>query len=229
MPQQETLRPPSRIRAAETRVTSRLGPSSIRAELVREVFKIPEDIKGLNVVDLAAGTSSFVPWLIDNGANAFAVDCIYNEPIEKILERTRSYTKDALDNMHEKWRELLLQESEKAMAYFVQSFQTQRERYITAWLSDLPISDDFADITTSVAGLSTIVSGEYLLENPLIEEALRITKPGGKLLLSPVSMHVKDHQSIVNRLKRRSDISVSQREQTNLRLGNYPVLEVVKK
>jgi hypothetical protein len=145
----ETLRSPARITAAQMRIAQELGPTSFIANIICEIYKIPEDVNGLTVVDLAAGTSSFVPWLLDNGADAYAVDCIYDQPLQEMLGRTKSYQDNTLDRMRGTWKKFLEDEREESMTHFSQSFQARRERFITAWLSGLPIGDNFADITVS--------------------------------------------------------------------------------
>ncbi|MCL5114076.1 MAG: hypothetical protein M1372_02825 [Patescibacteria group bacterium] len=215
------------IRAAEMQIAERLGPTPMRASAVCEIFDIPQDVHDLTIVDLAAGTSSFVPYLLEQGANAYAVDRIYDKPESEIQSMTDSYTAITLDKMEPEWRKYLGDETRKAVTEFWKAFHLRRDHFVTAWLSEVPLPDDFADITTSLSGITAITLCDFLTWESLISEALRITRPQGRLLLSPLFM-VGNDKRVFDKLSERKDLKLKYRIPKNVQFLNYPVLEITK-
>ncbi len=164
---------------AQQSLVSSFLPAEIRKET-----GLPETVDGLTIVDLAAGACSLTAELLEQGANAYALDCLYDD-------RQR-----LLDNVYQKWLKSVLngipapdrKEAEdmikREVRKFMRSFNRQPDRYLTGWLTELPFADNFADWTISNGGISMFWQDREVQRKAMME-AIRITKPGGVVAVMP--------------------------------------------
>lgn len=116
-----------------------IDTSPIRADALMAISDVPKTLDGLTVVDLAAGASSFVPQLLDNGVDSYAVDRGYGMSAELLREATIKTINNGFVRGHFNQRGVDL--SIEALERFLVSYVAHRERYIEAWLSELPFDD----------------------------------------------------------------------------------------
>jgi len=183
------------------------GPSCTPSQMARDILGI-KDVKSLVVVDLASGTSPMVAELLDEGVNAHGVDIVYGKSIEDITRSARILLFDQVYNAPYDYREKMQEFGNAAIERFLASMQTHSAHYHEGYLTRLPFPDNFADITTSLNGI-TALSENVDLTMVRIKEALRITKPGGKLIMAPLhtpydenfDYFADQHAEVIERLK----------------------------
>lgn len=169
------------------------SPSCTPGLFAREILGIANEVKGLSVVDLAAGTCSMVADLLDQGADAHAVDLVYDKSTKELDDSSRNVLYSQVEMAPLQYRDQMKTYGLEALEKFLASYQANRQNYHRAYLTRLPFSDNFSDITTSLNGITNLSEDpELILE--MLREAIRITKPGGKVIVAPVhSMHNEYH------------------------------------
>lgn len=156
-------------------------------------YELPENLKGKVMLDICSGESDFTVWLRQQGAEAYALDYLYDDPtvlkqrrIKNLLShlppevrlRAASLPKD-----DPRWN-LLTDENTEA---FRKSFQEHPEWYIAGSAHKLPFPNDHFDIITSSYGIFGVMDMDRELLRTSLTEALRVLKPGGTLQLGPWS------------------------------------------
>lgn len=160
------------------------GASCTPSFIARDILGLKE-VKGLTIVDLASGTSGMVAELIEDGADAYGVDIVYGQPFEEFTQKSRDILTDMSSASPPGYGDKMYHYGDESLNKFTNSFQNDRDRYRAGYLTRLPLPDNFADVTTSLNGISALGDdNELTMER--IYEALRITKPGGKVILAPI-------------------------------------------
>ncbi|MBI4058119.1 class I SAM-dependent methyltransferase [Candidatus Microgenomates bacterium] len=170
----------------EVQVASELETSATTTRAARHILEIPEIVKDVTIVDLAAGACPLTADLLDRGANAYAVDHLYGEQgklaaaaarsLELVIQNARRVQPEYATRMYEL--------TEAAILDFWKSFNTHPDRYKEGWLTQLPFEDNISDMTLSLNGISELWGDQEVMQRAL-DEALRITKPGGKITIAP--------------------------------------------
>lgn len=171
----------------EIAFATKLHVSASPAESVRKILGIPERVSGLTIVDLAAGACPLTGQLLTEGANAFAIDRIYDD------------REELLNAVYKKWLPMSLyfvrkinptqvqmvdKFSRRIVREFLRSFEKYPDKHIVGWLTDLPLESGFSDLTVSYSGVSELFEDQEVLEKAT-QEAVRITKAGGRVVIAP--------------------------------------------
>jgi hypothetical protein len=185
-------------------------PSCTPSYMARDILGLKENVSSLTIVDLAAGTSSLVPDLLEEGANAHAVDAIYHLTPEALLQEATAVCAKQTEIVSYYDRRKMWEHGKNAMQKFIDSYRSSRQNYYQAFLTRLPFQDGFADVAVSLNGI-TAFAEDVDLTLEMINEALRITKPGGKVILSPLHFendpdfdyYARQHSDIIQSLERK--------------------------
>lgn len=176
-------------------------------EVIRQVLEIKE-VKGLTVVDLASGASSLTSQLLKEGANAHGVDVIYDEDPSIIEFKTENIFYELAQRSHPSFRRNMVHQGISAIREFVGSMKTNPENYHRAFITDLPFADNYSDLTISYNGISELTDSTDLMLK-MFQEALRITRRGGKIKIAPIhtlgdetyDMLAAQHAEVIHTLK----------------------------
>ena len=143
-------------------------------------------MEGANIVDLAAGASSLTAGLLESGANAFALDRLYYDlsnleeqteaSLQQVLQDTARIAPNYLEHMERVTRE--------SIRRFFESLVNNPDRYKAGWLTHLPFESEFFDWTVSLNSISDLAI-DYDVFLAAMEEAIRITGGGGKVVIAP--------------------------------------------
>lgn len=168
----------------EEALAQRFPCGATPADTAIQYLGLPQERIGLIIVDVAAGLSSLTPTLLAEGANVYAVDSVYGatrEELEGLIDETRTKTLASTPPGYFQEMDRLVRE---ASGQFEVSYVACPDRYIKGYATRLPFPDNFADYAISMNGISGFIrEPDVLIE--AIKEALRIVKPGGKVVLAP--------------------------------------------
>lgn len=195
-----------KTRRIEENLANKLDISATTSNATTKIFRLQHIPDGAIVVDLAAGASSFIPDLIDQETDAYAVDRLYGAP--RLLERKiKILVPRIVQNVPQQHKEHMRRITNEATLKFQRSIAQHPERYKPDWLTHLSFDDQFADIVTSLNGISDLAVNPDLFEQA-VQEALRITKIGGRFLMAPFhaeggskTVYAKAHNALAEQLK----------------------------
>lgn len=209
------------LASSARRWASRWPVTGTPADALIGFYKLPEDVRGVKIVDLCAGTSNFTAALIDGGANALAVDILYSDP-DWLLQRRRDsfmvhyVDEDTKADDPDYIRALEDLESSFTYRHFTRSFKEHNKRYIAGSVHNLGLDDNSFDFAVSFNGVLGVTQEDYQLCQRAVEEAIRIVKPGGQVQLGPrmAGSHQEagriNEDSLISNLKERADLIVAQ-------------------
>jgi SAM-dependent methyltransferase len=160
------------------------APSCTPGNMAKEILGI-EAVQGLTVVDLASGTSSLVATLISEGADAHAVDIVYGKSVDELDNEASDLLLRMAQMAPYGYGQKFMEQGLASIQAFTNSYRDNPERYHKAYLTRLPFENDSVDVTTSLNGI-TALSQDVDMTIERIKEAIRITKPGGKIILAPI-------------------------------------------
>lgn len=180
----------SGIRRKEQLLAERLLPSSTTSRAVRFVFGLPDEVAGITTVDLAAGGCSLTADLLTDGANAYAVDCLYSNA-KQLSRRLDEATEKVINRLPPDRKAEMRKSTREGIERFWQSFKNHPERYISAWLTEVSLPTDFADLVISFNGISDLTDFDVAKETIL--EGIRVTKPGKTFAFAPFHTHSGFH------------------------------------
>lgn len=140
----------------------------------------PENVSGLRILDVGGGGSDMTAKLLEDGADAYAVDPRYKSRSD-LKGRVRQEL-DALRNTDERQ---YIRKYQAAFDHFWESLRQNPERYKPAFASQLPFDDNNFDFVFSIATVFGYIDMDYKLLNTATSEMIRVTKPGGKIQLYP--------------------------------------------
>lgn len=126
----------------------------------RLVTGLPQDVRGLKIMGIGEGISSVTKELCDLGAEAFAIDCRYDN--ENRLKKS----------LHQYGASEDIQEA------FFQDFRVHPERYIPALVGahKLPFEDNSIDFVYSSKCLTTILLEDLEVFTSAFREIVRVLK-----------------------------------------------------
>lgn len=166
-----------------------------------------ESLDGLNILDCAAGASSFTPNLLKKGVDITAVDLLYGQYVNEIKDRcvndfhTLLEMHSGLDHKVD-WDffsdpEDLVQQRITVYEEFIDSYAKYKDkRYIEAVLPKLPFDDDHFDLILS-SHLLFLYEGRlgYDFHRDSIEEMLRVTS--NEIRIYPIiKLHGDSYKSV---------------------------------
>jgi SAM-dependent methyltransferase len=181
---------PPPLERAQWRAAPATFPTARPWSVVAALIPFGENVTDTTIVDVGAGGSNAVASLLTLGADAFAIDPRYRS--WPSLERAcTSYFErhEALGRLPEA-REasadpIALQRA--AFRDFALSFHDPRnvDRYRSAVATNLPFADHSVDLVYSLDCITQYLDRRFDLLAAAVEEALRIVRPGGRLVLVP--------------------------------------------
>lgn len=162
---------PEALDAKERQIADQSFSSAAPYEQVAAIIGLPDDVRGLTIVDIGAGASSSVAELNRRGAVATAIDPAYAR-VNRLVRSVQKYLKpDQVGNPSKFRRQTAsLQEFEK-------DFQRNRDRYLAGFAGELPFNDNSIDIVYSQLAVSFFLGGDRDVLTRAVNEALRVLKP----------------------------------------------------
>lgn len=162
----------SELLKSEQVLAQRTFSSSAPYRTVREVLGLPEDVKGLRIVDVGAGASDAVAGLNEDGAEAFGVDPGFDNS-RKLARSAEQYLRA---NSSPRDREYFEPRWE-ALQKFLQDVRRNRNKYLVGYAGSLPFEDSSVDIVYSLLAVSFFLSMDRALLLQAVQEGLRVLKP----------------------------------------------------
>lgn len=200
------------LHVAEQKITERSYVSATTFKAAsRDILSLPQDVSGLTILDLAAGASDITAELLARGVNAHALDCSYYD-FQELLASFEVAVPMILRQTPPVHRRHMKKVTVRAFLRFRDSFFTHNSHYHPGWLTNLPFPDNFADRTFSINGISHLAERRELFRKAL-EEAVRVTRPGGLTIIAP--FHTRDslhkqyariHNKVARELKRSNGV-----------------------
>ena len=216
---------PPELRALEITLAEEVDISIGPTQETREILGLPENVVGMTIVDLAAGVSPLTHDLLQAGANAYALDCIYQKSDSELHCLIEEYHQEILKLVTRK-EEVNQQISTDKQAFW-RSFRTERDRYKNGWLTQLPFPNNFSDITISIEGITHVGAENINLLWLMTQEALRITKHSSKVIMSPI--YSETHSQLIQMLNRQAGLTVTHELPENAtRYANYRRMTIIK-
>ncbi len=191
--------------------------SGNKLEDLYKVFKLPENLNGIKVLDICTGQSDFADWLSQQGAKACAIDYLYQniqalnqKRMETLVETVqRSWGLD-VDNSQVEMT------SKNELNKFTAMLESRRTTYITASAHALPFQDGSFDIAISFSGIFGVLDHDKRIASVCVNEALRVLKKNGKLQLAPAligpdfsDQQIKNQREIFDDFRRDKRLKVS--------------------
>lgn len=165
---------------AERKIAQFSPVSATPAEEVIAYTRLPARVRSLRILDIGAGGSNAVAFLLAQGADAYAVDPRYDR-VQEIKDLTEVNAKVLREGGHSRQAA----EEKQALSEFLRSYQKTRGRYRARLASNLPFEDNFFDIVYSVRAVTGYLDFDPATFTKITDECLRVTKPGGKIVFFP--------------------------------------------
>jgi len=141
-------------------------------------LKLPENLNGLKLLEVGAGSSDLTEELSSRGADAYALDPGYSDP-DQLVARARAHNNSAGFNDTQKAAR------ESTVIRFQLALDRNPDHYIAGSVLELPFPDETFDIVLSVDTMTIYFALEHAKLLKAITECLRVTKPGGFVQLFP--------------------------------------------
>jgi hypothetical protein len=194
----------------EDRLVHKIGSSGTDLLRMLENIRFPfaENTidKTKSYVGIGEGKSTAVPWMLGQGANAYAIDVLYKDineldkAMQGCLTMAVKRAKKAKLSKEQVAHDIALVERS-----FRDAFTQWPSHFIAARASALPIATNSIDFVYSsdaiTSGIDRFNTELFFLA---LNEALRIVRPGGELHLQPVywGPQVQElHDSVINGLQ----------------------------
>lgn len=196
---------------SEAQLVEHAPPTSLPARLAFDCLHLPEDLQGLRILDVGAGGSSMIADLLEKGADAYAVDPKYKSRADmkgRILNHNKT-------GFAEKEDQIIRNE---ALERFLQSIKQNPERYKVAYATNLPFPDEHFDLVFSIAAVTVYSDLDKLVLKKIMDEIVRVTKPGGQIQLYPLqeanvgfdesvdNMRLNNQAEVFNNLKNKGKV-----------------------
>lgn len=148
-----------------------------------------DSYKNKKVLDVCGGVSDFTARLLQNGADAYALDYGYDDI-----------------------GELYIRSGNRPAGLFPRSIELNKERYVSGSAHNLPFDSETFDAVTSYYGIFGVIDDDLDLARDSIDEAIRVLRPEGILSVGPLmSGHITKKQAksegeIIKELEKRTDV-----------------------
>ncbi len=182
--------PPLPLERVQWRAAPATFPTARPWSVVAALIPFGDNVAGSAILDVGAGGSNAVANLLTLGADAFAVDPRYRS--WPTLERDCA----AYFERHEALGRLPaaregsanpIAEQRAAFRDFAASFHDPRQadHYRAAVATSLPFADASVDLAYSLDCITQYLDRRFDLLATAVEEALRVLRPGGRLVVVP--------------------------------------------
>lgn len=156
-------------------------PDSIARQSLGLASMKPKEV----LIDLASGASSMVARYLHEGVDAYAVDLIYDNDASEIERVAKAGLLYSVSMSTWFLQADMAKMGEQAISEFIASFKEEgNKRYRKGDLKRLPFWRNSAHVTTSLNGLTKVAEGGKQIIQ-MTKEAMRVTKPGGRIILAP--------------------------------------------
>jgi len=167
-------------------VISDIAPvSALEWSTASRILVLPDDVRGLRILDVGAGGSDVTATLLEMGADAYAIDPIYRSKalLKGEVRKENRLAGQEFDHNSD-WRRYH-RESTDALDRCVTSMKSYPDRYRTATADSLPFPDNYFNIVFSVRCVSLYLDMNSNTLSSAVNESLRVTKEGGFIQLFP--------------------------------------------
>ncbi len=178
------------LERAQWRAAPATFPTARPWSVVAALIPFDAEVAGSTIVDVGAGGSNAVAALLDAGANAFAIDPRYRSWAALERECTAYFERhEALGRLPQA-REASanpIAEQRAAFRDFATSFHDPctAGRYRAAVATNLPFAADSVDLVYSLDCITQYLDRRFELLAAAVDEALRVLRSGGRLVLVP--------------------------------------------
>jgi SAM-dependent methyltransferase len=178
------------LERAQWNATAATLPTARPWATVAALVPFPDELAGLRVVDVGAGGSDAVATLLAARADAHAVDPRYGS-LAALVRDAHAYFKaqERVGRLPQAGEDsaAAIAEQRRAFARCSASIQDRRtaSRYHAAVASRLPFEDASQDLVYSVDCVTQYLDRDWATLEAAVREALRVLRPGGRLVLVP--------------------------------------------
>lgn len=158
-----------------------------------------DELLGLRVLEVGAGSSTLMKRLLDSGIDAYAIDPAYRSRAD-LKGRIRAYI-----NTHEHFTREDKQRRLAELEEFIESMKQNPQRYIRAMAGSIPFPDATFDRVISLTAISAYLNWDRKVYLQAVNECLRVTKPGGQIIFSPFLYDPAKFGSELNTIRETND------------------------
>lgn len=175
-----------------------INVSAASYQELKDIFHLPEEVSGLRTLDIGAGASDLTVTLLEQGADAYAVD-----PRYKNSSDLRGKAKEHVRHLrgHKDIKKAL--QEEEAIERCLKSIKSRPDHYKAASATNLPFPDDYFNLVISSSAILGYLDVDFRILHKATQEALRVTKSGGTIQFHPYSLRDVGHGEGV--LRRRTE------------------------
>lgn len=168
----------------EREVAYKVPCSSAEFEGLSDLFKFPEDVRGLRILDIGGGASDATARLLALGADAYAIDPRYENP-RRVLRDVETYLNYSNESRLDK------DVNHQTMAVFRASIREHPKRYINGGVGSLPFDDSSVDFIYSHLALGELLTRNVMVLKRGLAECFRVLKPGSEMQAIPWGLQTR--------------------------------------
>lgn len=151
------------------------------ADIILGLFRF-DQIQGMRFLEIGSGASDAVCKLVQQGADAYAVDPIFARKLGQMRAGHKRHMKKLLTEARE-----MVEEYDESFKIFSKFLKEQPHRNIAASAANLPFANDTFDYVYSANSIASIFVQDLAnLFYPSLDEAIRVAKIGGLIQLFPI-------------------------------------------
>jgi len=181
------------------------------------VYRLPQNLKEVMILDVCAGESNFCDWLLKQGSRAFAVDYLYSNLDQLHIKRLENLLKvEGLAGKVSPTDPRLRGKFDPDTALFRESIRNNPSSYMSASTSALPFRDGIFRYVTSYYGIFGVMDRDMQLLEASTNEALRVLKHGGELQIAPAlvgggltEQEIGNQKTLLDRLQKDESFKLS--------------------
>jgi len=192
-------------------------PSAASWKEVFDAVIIPKQVKDLKVLDVGAGASSATSRLLGMGADAYAIDPAYQD-----MSSLNSYMRFANSHFEGNVQRARIMATRR----FNKSVKASSERYIEAFATSIPFTEDYFDIVFSRITILGYLDIDSFILKEAVDECIRATKPGGTIRLFPFKDIEPKWPAEVNTVRLRNNDNLYESLNTDSRVAKVSATTV---